>query len=76
MARRFPIIDRPVGFSLLLPAELAQDMQDISDYTGLSYAEIFRRALAVYKRAKQCQMSGGKVLIRKERGSYLEIVGF
>ena len=77
MARMFPAIDRPVRFSLWLPAELAQDMQDISDYTGFSYAEIFRRALAVYKRAKECQMSGGKVFIRKEGNPYIkEIVNF
>jgi hypothetical protein len=69
-------IDRPVRLDLMLPAELAQDMQDIENYTGLSRAEIFRRAFYFFKRLKECQMSGGTVFLREGDASIKEIVGF
>jgi hypothetical protein len=58
-----------------MPPDLAQDMQDIEDDTGLSRAEIFRRAMALYKRAKQTQAGKGNVILREGDGTALEVVG-
>jgi hypothetical protein len=47
-------------FDVLMPPYLAQDMQDLEQQTGLSRGEIFRRAMALYKRAKEATSTGGK----------------
>lgn len=70
------VIDRPVRFDILLPQELADDMQAIEDETGFSRGEIFRRAFYLFKRLKETQLQGGNVILRQNDGSLIEIVGF
>jgi hypothetical protein len=69
-------IYHPVRFDIMLPIDLAQDIQDIEDETGLSRCEIFRRAIVLFKRSKETQMSGGNVILREKNGTLKEIVGF
>lgn len=69
------VIDRPVRFDVRMPPDLAQDMQDIEDETGLSRGEIFRRAVALYKRAKETQAASGNVILREADGTLREVVG-
>ena len=74
--RAMPVIDRPVRFDVRMPRDLAQDMQDLEQTTGLSRGEIFRRAMALYKRAKETQQERGNVLFRDLNGDLREVVGF
>jgi len=69
------VIDRPVRFDIRMPPDLAQDMKDIEDDTGLSRGEIFRRAMALYKRAKETQSARGNVILRDADGTLREVVG-
>jgi hypothetical protein len=69
------VIDRPVRFDVRMPPDLAQDMKDIEDETGLSRGEIFRRAMALYKRAKETQAAKGNVILREADGTLKEVVG-
>lgn len=63
-------------FDVMMPPELAQDMQDLVEKTGLPRTEIFRDAMALYKKAKEIQMSGGNIIMRQEDGTLKEIIGF
>ena len=62
-------------FDVLMPPYLAQDMQDLEQQTGLSRGEIFRRAMALYKRAKEATSTGGNVILRDSDGTLLEVIG-
>jgi metal-responsive CopG/Arc/MetJ family transcriptional regulator len=70
------VIDRPVRFDIRMPPDLAQDMKEMEDETGLSRGEIFRRAIALYKRAKETQRESGRVLFRDPDGTLQEVIGF
>lgn len=63
-------------FDVLMPDDLAQDMQDLEQKTGLSRGEIFRRAMALYKRAKETQQKQGNVILRESDGELCEVIGF
>jgi hypothetical protein len=65
----------PVRFNVRMPLDLAQDMQDLEQTTGLSRGEIFRRAMALYKRAKETQSARGNVILRDSDGTLREVVG-
>ena len=71
-----PVFDRRNRFDVLMPDDLAQDMQDLEQKTGLSRGEIFRRAMALYKRAKETQQKQGNVLLRESNGELREVIGF
>ena len=71
-----PALDRRTRFDVRMPDDLAQDMQDLEQKTGLSRGEIFRRAIALYKRAKETQQKQGNVLLRDSDGELREVVGF
>ncbi len=60
----------------MMSTELAQDMQNLVEKTGLLRTEIFRDAMALYKKAKEIQMTGGNVIMRQEDGTLKEIIGF
>lgn len=69
------VLDPPVRFDVRMPLDLAQDMQDLEQSTGLSRGEIFRRAMALYKRAKETQSERGNVLLRDSDGTLREVIG-
>jgi len=71
-----PVLDRRNRFDVRMPDDLAQDMQDLEQKTGLSRGEIFRRAMALYKRAKETQQKQGNVLLRESNGELREVIGF
>jgi predicted DNA-binding protein len=62
-------------FDIRMSPELAQQLESISNETGLTRAEIFRRAVALYKRAKDVERSSGHVLLKEANGTMREIVG-
>jgi hypothetical protein len=71
---KLDIDKRPLRF--IMSPELAEDMQEIEDITGMSRTEIFRRAIVLYKRAKQIEKDKGNILLRNSDGTLREIVGF
>jgi metal-responsive CopG/Arc/MetJ family transcriptional regulator len=68
------VLDRQ-RFDVRMSPELAQQLETISTETGLTRAEVFRRAVALYKRAKEVERSNGHVLLRDPDGTTREIVG-
>jgi hypothetical protein len=62
-------------FDVRMGPELTAQFEELSQTTGLTRAEIFRRALALYKRAKQVQMANGKVILEESGGSSVELIG-
>jgi hypothetical protein len=65
----------PTRFDVIMPPDMAQDMQDLEASTGLSRGEIFRRALALYKIAKKTASSGGNVILRDFDGTLRLVKG-
>jgi hypothetical protein len=63
-------------FDVYMPFELALEMQEIEQMTGLSSCAIFARAITLYKRAKETQIKFGNVLLRDSDGTLREIVNF
>lgn len=55
--------------------ELTAQFDEVSDETGLTRAEIFRRAVALYRHAKKIQMRSGKVIMQRPDGSSYELTG-
>lgn len=51
-------------------------MEEIENEHGLSWCEIFRRAMALYKLAKENQMNGGNFILRRSDGRLREVVDF
>jgi metal-responsive CopG/Arc/MetJ family transcriptional regulator len=62
-------------FDVTMPLDLAQDMQDLVQTTGLSRGEIFRRAMSLYKKAIETRKGGGNVILRDSDGILREVVG-
>jgi len=58
-----------------MPLDLAQDMQDLVEQTGLSRGEIFRRAMTLYKKAIETRKGGGNVILRDSDGTLREVAG-
>jgi hypothetical protein len=58
-----------------MPPDLAQDMQNLVDGTGHSRGEIFRRAMALYKKAIDTHQQGGNVILRDSDGTLSDVVG-
>ncbi len=44
--------------------ELAKEFEEIQQTTGLNGAEVFRRAIALYKIAKKASKDGEQVILR------------
>jgi hypothetical protein len=65
----------PTRFDVIMPPDMAQDMQDLEQTTGLSRGEIFRRALALYKIAKKTVSTGGNVILRDFDGTLRLVKG-
>jgi predicted DNA-binding protein len=62
-------------FDIRMSPELAEQLDSISTSTGLTRAEIFRRAVALYKRAKEVERSDGHVLLKDADGTTRELIG-
>ena len=65
----------PTRFDVIMPPDMAQDMQDLEQTTGLSRGETFRRALALYKIAKKTVSTGGNVILRDFDGTLRLVKG-
>jgi hypothetical protein len=65
----------PTRFDVIMPPDMAQDMQDLEQTTGLSRGEIFSRALALYKIAKKTVSTGGNVILRDFDGTLRLVKG-
>ena len=61
-------------FEVRLNQRLAQDFDTIASENGLSRAEVFRRAIALYKLAKETERQSGHVILRSQEGSERELV--
>lgn len=68
------VLDRQ-RFDIRMSAELADQLESITSQTGLTRAEVFRRAVALYKRAKEVERSNGHVLLEQADGKVVELVG-
>jgi hypothetical protein len=51
-------------FDVRMSDELAQEFYDIQKETEMSGAEVFRRAIALYKIAKRASKDGEQVILR------------
>jgi hypothetical protein len=51
-------------FEVRMSDELVKEFEDIQQETGLNGAEVFRRAIALYKIAKRASKDGEKVILR------------
>ena len=51
-------------FEVRMNERLAQDLDEISKENNLTRADVFRRAIALYKIAKKAEHQNGHVLIR------------
>jgi metal-responsive CopG/Arc/MetJ family transcriptional regulator len=65
----------PNLFQVRMSDELAQEFDEIQQTTGMDGAEVFRRAIALYKIAKRASRDGEQVILRaKDRER--ELVSF
>lgn len=53
-------------FSVKMSDELAKEFNEIQQTTGLSGAEVFRRAIALYSIAKKAIENGEQVILKSE----------
>ena len=67
------VLDRQ-RFDVRMPKELADQLDSISERTGFTRAEIFRRAIALYKEAKEVEGRNGDVLFRDENNQITKII--
>lgn len=65
----------PTRFDVIMPLDMAQDMQDLVDETGYGQCEIFRRAISLYKLAVETRSAGGNVILRDSDGTLRVING-
>ena len=52
---------RPARIVIELPPEAAAELDQLQHQTGDSYADLFRKALGLYKLAKEAQQAGKAV---------------
>ena len=63
-------------FEVRLNQRLADDFDQVARSSGLSRAEVFRRAIALYKTVKQEEVQQGHVILRSRDGAERELVNF
>lgn len=61
-------------FEVRLNERLAEDFDAIATANGLSRAEVFRRAIALYKLAKETEQQNGHIILRSPEGRERELV--
>lgn len=62
-------------FDVKMSPELARDFNNLSYETNLSRSEVFRRAIALYKRCSREILDGGRVLVQDKDGKITELIG-
>jgi hypothetical protein len=62
-------------FDVRMGPELTAQFEELSQTTGLSRAEVFWHALALYKHAKDAQRNNGKLLVQRPDGTSYELTG-
>jgi Ribbon-helix-helix protein, copG family. len=63
-------------FEVRMNQRLADDFDQVARASGLSRAEVFRRAIALYKTVKQEEGQNGHVILRSKDGAERELVNF
>jgi len=63
-------------FDIYMSPELTEQFNGISDDSGYTRAEVFRRSIALYKVAKENQLNGGKLILKNLNNSEYELVGY
>lgn len=67
-------IDR-LRFDVRMPKGLADQFDSVSLLTGLPRGEVFRRAIAFYKEAKELEHQKGTVMFKDANGDLSRVVG-
>lgn len=67
--------NKKLRFDVQMSVEITEAFTQLAADCGMTRAEIFRRAIALYKHATDNALAGGKFIIRNEDGSEVEIVG-
>ncbi len=62
-------------FELCIDEHLANELQEIAEENRITWSDIFRRAIALYKIAKKAQQDKGMILIRESNNHERELVG-
>ncbi len=65
----------PTRFAVRMSYALAADFEELEQEHGLSRGEIFRRAIALYKLAKQNEINRGNFILRSSDGGLRVVVG-
>ena len=73
---RTPITMSESRFEVRLNQRLADDFDQVARSSSLSRAEVFRRAIALYKTVKQEEVQQGHVILRSRDGAERELVNF
>jgi metal-responsive CopG/Arc/MetJ family transcriptional regulator len=63
-------------FEVRLNQRLADDFDQVARASGLTRAEVFRRAIALYKTVKQEEGQQGQLILRSKEGAERELVNF
>jgi len=61
-------------FDVYMSPELADQLESVSADTGMTRAEIFRRAIALYKCAKKIEKNQGRILIQEDDGTLRKLI--
>ena len=67
---------RYTRFEVRLNQRLADDFDQVARASGLTRAEVFRRAIALYKTVKQEEGQQVHVILRSKDGAERELVNF
>jgi metal-responsive CopG/Arc/MetJ family transcriptional regulator len=62
-------------FDVRMSPELAQQLNELAEENNMSRAEVFRRAIGLYKVAKGVANRQGKVLLKEPGQNARELVG-
>jgi predicted transcriptional regulator len=62
-------------FDVRMSPELAQQLNELAEENNMTRAEVFRRAIGLYKVAKSVTKQEGKVLLEEPNRNIRELVG-
>ena len=67
------VLDR--RFDVRMSPELAEQLNEVASENNMSRAEVFRRAVGLYKLAKEVERNQGKVLLEEPDKTVRQLVG-